>query len=407
MAIGDTIVGLDIGASSIRAVVGEVNNFKQIEILADENCKTNGIEKGQIVDEEAVADSIRTCIKDIEKELNKKIKSSYVTIPSSYVTIVQNSVEKDTKDKYSGITQKDIQAIFNQIRGVDIPNDSQIIDVLFNDFELDNGKKVKDPVGEFSSKYKVETQIILGKKDYLKKLYNVLKKADLEIDGIVPSILAEKDIVVSGQNQKETYMIIDVGAEYTDIAIFDHQKFIYNSSIPIGGQNVTNDLAIVLNISKEEAEKLKKQYGLALRSYMENDTDVILNTAKDDTKMVRSSKIVSIIEARIEQLFDLINQNITDANVKRYINNVTLVGDGIINLNKSDIVSKIKLNIPTKMVSSKVIDLIKPQYITSFGLIRYISERPFSKKSSSTIYEGNKESVFKKLMGKVKDFFYS
>ena len=123
MAIGDIIVGIDIGSCNNRAVVGEVNSLKQIEILADNICKSSGIEKGKIVDENALADSIAECISDVENDLNKVIKSAYITIPSSYITIIQKRVEKTTKDKYSGISQKDLQPVFSQIRNTEIPSD--------------------------------------------------------------------------------------------------------------------------------------------------------------------------------------------------------------------------------------------------------------------------------------------
>ena len=107
MAIGDIIVGIDIGTSKVCAVVGEVNNFGQIETICSASCKCSGLKKGKIINEEEITLSISKTIQDAEDEANLKINSSYVTIPGKYVTIVQNSVVKEVKDKFAGISVKD------------------------------------------------------------------------------------------------------------------------------------------------------------------------------------------------------------------------------------------------------------------------------------------------------------
>ena len=108
MAVGDIIVGIDIGTSKVSTVVGEVNNFNQIEIICSTNCKCSGIQKGVIVDEEAVVSAISKTIQEAEEISSLKINSAYTTIPGKYITIVQNSIVKETKEKYAGITIKEI-----------------------------------------------------------------------------------------------------------------------------------------------------------------------------------------------------------------------------------------------------------------------------------------------------------
>lgn len=407
MAIGDVIVGIDIGASKISLVVGEVNNFNQIEVICNTSKKSNGIQKGKIIDENALSESISNAVKDAEKEMNMKINSAYITIPGKYVTIVQNSVTKEAKDKYSGISSRDVSSALMQAKDIDIPEGKQIIDIVTNDFILDNGKTTEDPVGAFSTNFVLNSQIVLADKDYIRTVSSVFKKVDIDIDGMVPITLAEKNLILDDAEQKDSIMLLDIGAEYTDIGVFDGDKFMYTNAIPVGGHNITNDIAVVLNISLEEAEKLKKQYGLALKSYMDNDTEVVLNTAKDGNKIVKSSKIVEIIEARVEQIFELVNKDITNQGIKQNINNVILTGQGITNISKSDIVGKIAFNIPVKMATGKIAGLIKPTYATAYALVRYIASRPFAKTVSSSIDAEANEGIIKKIIERVKEFFYS
>ncbi len=404
MAIGDIIVGIDIGSSKVSLVVGEVNNFNQIEVICNTNKKSSGIQKGKIVDETKLAESISDVIKEAEKEMNMKINSAYITIPGKYVTIVQNSVTKETKDKYAGISARDISNAIMQAKDINIPDGKQIIDIVTNDFVLDDGKRLQDPIGAFSSNFILNAQIILADKEYIRIMSNIFKKADIDIDGMVPVTLAEKNIVLEESEQSDFIMLLDVGSERTDIGIFDGERFVYTNTIPVGGKNITNDIELVLNISHEEAEKLKKQYGLALKSYMDNDTEIILNTAKDGNKIVRSSNIVEIIEARVEQIFELVNNDISKQGLKQKINYVILTGQGITNISKSDIVGKITLNTPVKIANAQ----IKPIYVASYALVRYIAARPFAKTVASSIDIGsNGESFFKNMLEKVKDFFYS
>ena len=175
------------------------------------------------------------------------------------------------------------------------------------------------------------------------------------------------------------------------------------------GDNITRDISVVLNISEEEAEKLKRQYGLALKSFIDNDNEIILNTCKDQNKnkVIKSSELIEIMEARIEEIFTIINKDISNQGLKSRINNVILTGQGIININKSDVAGKIVLNIPIKSSTGRAVSTVKPEYRTCYALIRYISSRPFAKSVSSKIDTNSKESILKVLMSRVKEFFYS
>ena len=411
MAIGDIIVGVDIGTTKVSTVVGEVNNFGQIETISTTSYKCNGLKKGKIINEDEISLSLARTIKDAEDETNLKINSAYVTIPGKYVTIVQNSITKEAKDKYSGISIRDVQNAIIQVKDIEIPEGKTLIDIVPDKITLENGTVVSDPVGNLSSSFNISAQVILAEKDYVRKLTNIFKRAGLEIDGIVPITLAERNLVLDNNELHDNIMLLDIGAGNTDIGVFEGTTFIYTNSIPLGGENITNDIALVLNISEEEADKLKRQYGLALKSYIDvdKDNDIILNTCKDEnkSKIIKSSELIEIIEARIEEIFSIINKDITTQGIKGKINNVVLTGQGIVNINKSDVAGKINLNIPVKISTGRAISTVKPSYRTSYALVRYIAARPFTKTVSSSIDTQNNESFIKNLLERIKEFFYS
>ncbi len=410
MAIGDVIVGIDIGTSKVSLIIGEVNNFNQVEIICSTNKECNGIKKGKIIDENEVIQSLISVVEDAQADTNLKINSAYVTIHGKYVKIVQNSIVKEVKDRYSGITAKDVSSAIMQAKDIDIPEGMSIIDIVTDKFTLDNGKVVTDPVGNFSANFTLKAQVVLAEKDYIRQLFGIFKKAGLDIDGLVPIALAERNLVLDTHELTDNVMILDIGAGNTDIGVFEGSEFVYTNTIPLGGDNITNDIAVVLNISHDEADKLKKQYGLAMKSFIDNDNEILLTTCRDEqsSKVIRSSELIEIIEARIEEIFTLVNKDISNQGLKPRINNVVLTGQGIANISKSDVVGKVVLNIPVKMSTGRATSTVRPGYRTVYSLVRYIASRQFAKNVSSNIdTQSEKGNVFKVVLEKVKDFFYS
>ena len=409
MAIGDVIVGIDIGTSKVSSVIGEVNNFNQVEIIATAECKCFGMRKSKITDEEEVASAIAKTIAEVEQVANLSINSAYVTILGKYVTIVQNSIVKEPKDKFAGISSKDVNSAIAQLKDIDIPEDKTVIDMVVSEFALDNGRIVDDPVGMLSSSFTVKGQVVLADREYVRKLTNIFKKANIEMDGIIPNVLAERKLILDKNELKDNVMILDIGAGNTDIGVFNDESIIYTNTIPLGGDTITSDIAMVFNISEEEADRLKKQYGLALRSFIDNDTDIMLNTYKGEerTKTIKSSELIEVIEARVSEIFSLINKDVSKEGIKANINNVILTGQGITTISKSDVAGKIILNIPVKISTGRLISTIKPSYRSSYALVRYISSRPFAKSVSSSIDIKTNESFLRTVMERIKEFFYT
>lgn len=410
MAIGDIIVGIDIGTSKVSTVVGEVNNFNQIEIICSTSSKCSAIKKGKIVSNEELSSAIAKTIKEAEDISNFKINSAYTTIPGQYITIVQNSIVKEAKDKLAGISIKDVASAIIQVRDIEVPDDKVLVDVVPDKFILEDGKAIEDPVGKYSTSFTLTAQIILAEKEYVKQITSIFKKAGIEIDGIVPISLAERNLVLDTNELNDNVMLLDIGAGNTDIGVFNGNSFIYTNTIALGGENITSDISYVLNISPEEADKLKRQYGLALKSFIDNDNNIVLNTCKDvggKNRTIKSSDLIEIIEARIEEIFTLVNKDITSHGIKSNINNVILTGEGIVNINKSDMAGKIILNIPVKISTGRLVSTIKSTYRTSYALVRYIAARPYAKTVSSSIDVKTENNMWKTVLGKVRDFFYT
>jgi len=308
-----------------------------------------------------------------------------------------------------GISITDVENVIMAVKDINAPENKGLIDLVPSKFILKNDKEIKDPVGNISNTLELEAQLVFADKDFIKEYSSIVKKAGIEIDGFVPSILAERQIVLDNSELDANVLLLDIGAGNMDIGVFEGSKFLYTNTIPVGGDTITNDIALVLNISHEEAEKLKRQNGLAIRSFIKNDNEILLTTHNGEvsTRTIKSSEFIEIMEARIDEMFNLVNDDLKTHNVKDNLNKVVIIGQGINNINKSDVVAERIFGRPVKLSSARLISSVKPIYLSAYAIVKYISSRPYAKTVASSIDTKKENKILKTIVEKIKDFFYS
>lgn len=408
MAVGDIIVGVDVGFSKVSILVGEINNFNQIEVIAKAS-KTARIYdfKGEI-NRDILLPALLDIVEEVEEKTLFDIKSAYITIPGKHTDIIQQTITRDTKDKLAGISSKDIVDCILKSGDINISGDKTVIDIVPNMYVLDTGEMLKDPIGRYSSTLTLYSQVILADTTYLILLQSIFKEINISIDGYAPIILVERNVLLDRNEFNDRVMIIDIADKETEVGVFIEDNIICTQTFDFGGDNITRDIETVLNISYEEALKLKNQYGLALKSYIENDTNILLNTVKDRSrKTIKSSLLAGIIEARVEDMFNQINKYITELNLKKEINNVILTGQGIKDIEKAEVVGKVALNLPVKLATSKLLNTISEEQIRTYSLVKYMALKPYAKTVSSSISIRKKSNFLKDITEKIKEFFYS
>lgn len=403
----DVIVAIDLGTSEIRTIFGKKNNFGQIETLSQNKYKCSGLQKGEILDEADIGYSISQSVRKVEETLDISVKSAYINILGKNSTIVQNKVQYAVKDIKKGITAKDFKYSIMQLKDIEIPKDMVIINILVSKILLDNGKEVVNPVGvQDVQSFTVFADIILADKEYIKKISRVFKKAGLKIDGIIPTLLAEKNYIQSETDINKNILLIDIGSQNTDIGVFKGDEFVFTDTVPLGGDNITRDIALIFNIPQDVAENLKVQHGRALISSVDNDSEIILNNCpvKDTSeyKTVKQNELNEIIEARIEEIFSLVNEKIQGC--KNGIEYAIITGRGISKIEKSDLVGRLVLDMPVK-INNKTPNFIKSEFFTSYCIAKYVSQRPYTKNIASKIELSYSNE--NKTSNKIKNFFYS
>ena len=389
MAIGDIIVGIDIGTSKVCCCLGQINKFNQVEILNSSSVACDGFKKGKIVSADAVARAIRFAITDIETMQDFIIKSACIKLD----------------DKYEGVTQKNIDTIIRSVGEIEIPEGQQIIDIVPSKFITDT-KVTDDPIGIFTDILEAELDVIIADKQVVKTIGLAMQKAGLMIDGIVINGFALKDIVLTDEEKERGVLLLDIGAGNIDISVFRGNGIVFTDSIPIGGDTITNDISVGLDISYQEADKLKKQYGLASTAYIDNDYSITLTTYNGDDRMksVKCSELVEIIEARVEEIFSLVKSSIDANSLQGIIQSCVISGQGINSINKSEKIAEKILRTSVRFGSSKTANLIKPECVAAYGIVKYISNIKHSRNIGSKVQEDEEPTFFENAFQKVKGF---
>ena len=408
MAIGDIIVGIDIDYSKVSLMVAKIDNFNQLQELAKFQIDCKPYDKNEL-NPNVLIPVLEDLVMDAEDETGLKINSTYVTIPGEFVNVIQKEVTKNTNDKMSGITSKDIGAAMQEIVATPISSSQEMIDINIDRFILDNNEIVKDPLNKQSEKLTLLAQVITADRKYVNNLKGIFRQAKLNIDTLAPIPLIDKGFYLEANELNENIMIIDVGENSTEIGIFLGSSFVYSDTFKVGGKNITNNIAYVYRTSLEESEKLKQTYNLALKSYIEKDYNVQLSTSllEGEQPVIKISNIVEIIEASVEDIFNRINREVKKTGLKEYINGIILCGDGITNLIKSDIVCTVAFNTPVKFATNKNILTTDKDYFRVYGLLKYFSSKQFARKISSNVGVKTEENVVIKILNKIKEFFYS
>lgn len=388
MAIGDIIVGLDIGVSKVSCVIGQVNKFSEIEVIGYGLSNNSGIKRGQILDYERVGQSIKDAVNSAEQISELSVNSSYVNIKGMNVRIEKVVMESEVERPNDGMTVNDIYNLYTKIQiSTRLERDEQIIDILPLAYIV-NGRVYKDePIGAFCKTFQMEVEVVIARGDYIDGVQKALKYADLKIDGLILETLATSNIILMPEEKQAGVLMMDIGGGHTDISVYKNDRLEFYTTLPVGGDHITNDISMTFNISTDEAEKLKRQYNLALVSMITNNHEIKLTSKADASNdIIKCSEIVQVIEARIKEVYQLVRRMLQEKGMITGIGSVVLTGQGISNIVGAEELAKRVLKINNvRICSPKLINVIKPQHTTVYGMVRYISGLGLSKHVNSDV----------------------
>ncbi len=307
------IVGLDVGSSKIRVVVGTTEDQKNtINIIGVGLSPSNGIRKGMVTDIDEATSNITAALDDAERMAGEPIHRAFVGISGTHLEAYDSKGVIAINGQNAEITEDDVDRVLEAARAVSLPANREILRIIPKNFSVDSQRNVKYPVGMTGIRLEVEAHIITAQASSIKNLDKCLYQTGIDAEEIVPSILACAESVIDRKQKELGVVLIEVGATCTNVAVFEEDSVIYSTILPIGGEHVTNDLAIGLRCAIDTAEKVKIEYGTCLPDEVNAREEIDLSQiSKTDVHSVNKHQAAKIIEARYHEIFIMVRDELT------------------------------------------------------------------------------------------------
>lgn len=310
MAKDQLIAGIDIGGSKIRTVIAEVDGeTSALNVIGVGVENSHGIRKGNIVDIKETIKSISRSLESAERMAGESVDTAFVSVSGHHLKAIPSRGVIAVSGQE--IQQDDIQRVLEAAQTLPLPMNRIIIRVIPRSFTIDNQTNVKQPIGMSGIRLEVDAEIITGIGPILKNVEKCTHQVGIDIEDCIPSPLAAADAVLT-KRQKELGVVgIDVGLSSTSIAVYEEGALLHTVVIPVGGENVTNDIAIGLRTSIDVAEKLKIEYGSCNPNEVSDHEEINLSLiSKIDNHKVSKKQLVEIIEARYHEIFSLVREEL-------------------------------------------------------------------------------------------------
>lgn len=403
--MGEVIVAVDIGSSKVCTVISQVVKAGSVQILGKgiDNC--SGVKKGIIIDIDATSKSIRHSIEQAEALANLKVVSAFVNISATHADIIKNRNLIVLGAENREITTKDVEKLLYSSMEIPLSEDREIVDVIPDQYIVDGCEEIIDPIGMTGTRLEADVNIIAGKITSVQNIIKSMERADIKVDGLIVEGFSTSEILLTPEEKDMGTIMLDIGGSTTDISVFKNKNIIHYGSIPVGGDHITNDIAIGLKIPTSEAERIKRHYELALTSLIKNDQDITVSDLNDNRKKnVRVSELVEIIEARVFEIFSLAREQIDKSGISNAkYSEIVLTGAGISYIDGNIQLAGEVFQKPVRVANIRMGETFKCEFFVSAGMTKYVSCHNRGKNAGNVVkplrpkQTDEKEGFFKRL----------
>ncbi|MDX8360006.1 cell division protein FtsA [Cytobacillus sp. IB215316] len=387
MNSNEVFVSLDIGTSNVKVIIGEMAN-DTLNVIGVGNVNSHGLRKGSIVDIDETVHSIKKAIEQAERMVGIPIQSVVVGVSANSVQLQDAHGVVAVSSENREINDQDVARVIEAAQVVSIPPEREIIDVIPKQFIVDGLDEINDPRGMLGVRLEMEGTIVTGSKTILHNLLRCVERAGLEITAICLQPLAAGSISLSRDEMELGVALVDIGGGSTTIAFFENGHLKATTVLPIGGDNITKDLSIGLRTSTDDAEKIKTKYGHAFYdTASEEETFNVPIIGSDKEEQYNQLIISDIIEARFEEMFDMIKNEVRQLGIRELPGGYVLTG-GTVNISGSlELAQQILAN-NVRVAIPDYIGVREPQYTTGVGLIQFVYRN--AKLQGKSIVEENR-----------------
>ncbi len=378
------IVGLDIGTSVIRVAIGEVDpETGNVQIAGTSSRKSAGLRNGIIVNIEDAKKCIKEAIDAAEQNAGTIVESVITAIGGSQIesqnsrgTVPVSSTNKSTRE----ISRTDVERVIECATAIKVPEDRDKLHVIPQNYIVDGVGGITDPIHRMGTRLEAEVHIVTAARTIIQNLRSCITRADYELGGVMLKTLAQTQSVCHQDEMELGSILIDLGAGTTDVLVLMNGAPVGTASVPVGGNLVTNDIAVVTGIPVSNAEQIKIESGCCWLPNItpENDMEVILpGVGGRSPDVMMQSQLCQIIQARMEQIFTMVKASIiknTNDSIKQLSGNIILTGggammDGVVELAQNVFkTSSVRLGVPENLGGIEE-DYRRPDFATVIGLV--------------------------------------
>ncbi|MDE5578832.1 MAG: cell division protein FtsA [Alistipes sp.] len=306
-------VAVDLGSSSVVVAVGEVREDGRMQVAAVVSKPVEGVNAGRIDNIELVSRAIREAVSEVEAQLGIRITEAYAGISGDFVRCARHTDHVYVSDPETGVSQKDVDALFDRMRNVQAPDDETIMERIPQNYMVDDSQEVKNPVGSFGKKLSSTFNFILCHKMPVQRLDMALKRLSIKMLGVFADALATPESVLLPEEKEEGVAVVDLGAGVTDVTVYYRNVVRYTVSIPMGASAINRDIR-TMGVPEKHVESLKRRYGSAVAELAPEDKLIRVNgrTARE-AKDILLRNLATVIEARATDIAEFVQQEIKDS----------------------------------------------------------------------------------------------
>lgn len=399
----DLVVGLDIGTTKVCAVVGEVTE-DGIDIIGIGSHPSKGLRKGVVINIESTVDSIKRAISEAELVAGCDITSVYAGIAGGHIKGINSHGIVAVKDKE--VNENDLVRVIDAAQAVAIPLDREVIHVIPQEYVIDDQDGIKEPLGMAGVRLESKVHIVTAAVTSAQNIVKCANRCGLNVSDIILQPLASADAVLTPDEKELGVCLVDIGGGTTDMIIFAEGAVVHTSVLTLGGNHITNDVAVGLRTPAAEAERIKQKYGCSLSSMVSRDETIEVPSVGGRKPRILSRQILAeIIEPRVEEIFSLVRQEILKAGYEeRIASGIVITGGSTILAGMPELAEQV-FNMPVRRGTPRAIgglvDVVKsPMYATGVGLV--ISG---SKADQDHRFKVREENIYGKVKGRMKEWF--
>lgn len=399
------IVGLDIGTSKVAALVGEVTEDNQINIIGVGSHPSRGLKRGVVVNIESTVLSIQRAVEEAELMAGCQIHSLHTGIAGSHISSLNSHGIVAIRDHE--VTQADIDRVIDAAKAVAIPADQRMLHILPQEYIIDNQEGIREPVGMSGVRLEAKVHMVTGAVSAAQNIVKCVRRCGLEVMNIILEQLASSYSVLSDDEKELGVCLVDIGGGTTDIAVFTDGAIRHTAVIPIAGDQVTNDIAIALRTPTQSAEEIKINHGCSVVDLANANNMIEVPSVGDRPgRRITSKALAEVVGARYEELFTLVQAELRRSGFEDLIAaGIVLTGGaskvtGCLDLSEAVFQMPVRLGEP-QTVRGMTEVVANPSYATGIGLLLYGFKQHHER--NSEMYVG--QSV-KGVWGRMRSWFH-